>query len=269
MKLGGKILGLVAIFGCAIAACALVNDGGNPFHPIVVRNVFGLHDPPVVTNTEPVIPSVKITLTGITTFLGQKNALLEWPDEPQAARPGQLAQPAGKHYAMLTEGRRDGIVEVVSIDDKSGIVKVKNNNQIETLSFEKNGAKLPPGSPLPAALGGLPPPPGYSSIPAAPAGGGYGTPGASTVTAIGGGTAGAKGIPSRQMRLPTPAQPAAATTTTTTAAQPVKSIEEQAIMFAIEDKLNEGNPKHPPSPPTPINPEGGKVPPPPPPPGPK
>lgn len=243
MKSGGKVLCLLVAFGCAFAARALVNDADNPYHAIVARNVFGLHDPPPPPSpTNDLPPSVKVTLTGISTFLGRENAFLEWPDAPVSG------QPAGKKtYAMLVEGQKQDMVEVVKIDVKAGTVKIKNNNIPETLDFKL--AKLPPASfPPPTALGGGIPPVPTGINPSL---------GGSTTTAIG--NNGGKTLPSRQLRLPNTAQSAAVgTTTAQTAAQPTKSLEQQILELEIEAELNKNNPKYPPVPPTPANPTRNK-----------
>jgi len=90
MKFGGRIAFCLVVFGCAITARAIVNDTGNPYHPIVERNVFGLKDPPpkVEDSGPPKPPPANITLTGITDVLGRKLALVEWV-EPVV--PGQPA----------------------------------------------------------------------------------------------------------------------------------------------------------------------------------
>lgn len=53
---------------------------------------------------------------------------------------------------MLSEGQLDGGIEVVSIDEKAGVVKVKNNGISETLDFANNGAKLTSSAPLAAGM---------------------------------------------------------------------------------------------------------------------
>ena len=135
--LGGFVLGL--------GARGLIADvPGNPYQGIVERNVFNLKPPPPVGPPEPPpAPVPKITLTGITTILGNKRALmkvLEPPKPPQAAK---------EESYILTEGQRDGEIEVLAIDEQAGTVKVNNHGTVQELTFDKDGAKLP-GSPLSA-----------------------------------------------------------------------------------------------------------------------
>src|SRR5436853_2071359 len=83
---------------------------------IAPRNIFGLKQPQVqnqVTQPPPTqLPTVK--LTGITTILGYKLALLKI--QPPL-KPGE--QPR-EQTLMLTEGQRDGDIEVLQIDEKTG-----------------------------------------------------------------------------------------------------------------------------------------------------
>ena len=251
MKLGGKIAFCLAAFGCAIAARAVVNDGSNPYHPIVERNVFGLKDPPKIEEPgPPKPPPANITLTGITDVLGRKLALLEWV-EPVI--PGQPAN-TKKNYSTLTEGQREGQIEVLEIDVKAGTVKVNNYGETKTLSFKDNGAKLPATPFTPSPVGGIPSPVASIPAPLSPQPNTF----ASTTTTIGtsaGATPGVKTIPSRQLRLPASAQPQPAATASTQQPQPPQlSTEEQLILLHVEnavhaDEISKG--KYPPLPPLP------------------
>lgn len=58
---------------------------------------------------------------------------------------------------ILTEGQREGDVEIVQIDEKSGVVKIKNQNVDQTLDFKTDGAKTQPmANPVP--MPGMVPP---------------------------------------------------------------------------------------------------------------
>jgi hypothetical protein len=128
--------------------------GGNPYRGIVERNVFSLKDPPPPPKlAPPAAPPVKITLTGITTILGNKRALM------RAQIPARPPEPAKEESYMLAEGQRDGDIEVLTIDEKAGTVKVSNHGVPETLDFANNGAKLV-NAPPPIAAPALPPPMG-------------------------------------------------------------------------------------------------------------
>jgi hypothetical protein len=138
---------------CSLTISAWGNTGDNPYKTIVDRNVFGLKPPPPsgpAEGTEPKTPPPKITLTGITTILGNKRALMKTP--PAAVKPGE--QPREQSY-ILSEGQRDGELEVVQIDEKTGSVKLMYAGTPVTLTFEKDGPKTAPGG-LPAPAGMVP-----------------------------------------------------------------------------------------------------------------
>ena len=239
---------------CTLAAAVLAADGraivpdnaSEQYQAIKERNVFGLRPPPTQpppSNAPPQLP--KITLTGITTILGNKRALMKVL--PLGLKPGEVAKELS---LILTEGERESEIEVLQIDEKNGSVKVDNSGTVMTLTFEKDGAKLPataaPGtvpnvrSPLPVA--------GTVTNPYLPA----------TMPA-----ATARKFPPRNSRFPTPpplpgmtgaaAAPAggvpaptglvpATTVPTTPAADQETTAEEQAIIQEIQRQVNANNP---------------------------
>jgi hypothetical protein len=132
---------------------------GGPYQGIVGRNVFGLNQkPPAPEINTPPPPSSKVFLTGITTILGNKCALLK---TTPPARPGE---PAKEQAITLAEGQRDGDIEVLEINEKAGTVKISNFGTITMLDFDKDGVKVaaaPPGPGGPMARpGGMMPGPG-------------------------------------------------------------------------------------------------------------
>jgi len=170
-------------------------DSANPYQGIVDRNVFGLKPPPVAPRPEDnKPPPPKITLTGITTILGNKRALMN------VAMPAKPPDPAKQKSFILAEGQRDGDIEVLEIDETSGTVKVDDFGTVMVLDINKDGAKLPasPITPVPIAqppgsVGYRPPAPNPYAAPAPDANQG-----------------GLKTIPTRQLRLPPPEVPAGA-----------------------------------------------------------
>ena len=139
MSWGGKgpVLAM-GIYLLGIATHVVTADvPDNTYGNIVVRNLFDLKPIPQITNELPTPPPPKITLTGITTILGKKQALLM---EQVPARPPQKAQ---EQSYILAEGERDGDIEVVSIDEKAGSVRVINHGIAQELTFEKDGVKMP------------------------------------------------------------------------------------------------------------------------------
>jgi len=156
----------------------------NPYQGIVDRNVFGLKPPPPPPSPEDnKPPPPPITLNGITTLLG-KRALLT------VQMPARPPEPAKLQSFILAEGQRDSEIEVLEIDEKAGSVKVNEFGTVVTLTFDKNGPKLPNA-----------PPPG---VPPSPNPLGVAQPGVTHAAAGSGlpGGGGMKTIPTRTVRLP-------------------------------------------------------------------
>jgi len=89
-------------------------------------------------------PPVKITLSGLTDILGEKQALLKAQIPPHPP-----ADPAHEESYILSEGQSESGIKVLAIDQKAGTVKVDNHGTVQTLDFENNGTKLPLASSLP------------------------------------------------------------------------------------------------------------------------
>ena len=170
MKHGEKMLMcmLAGLASCAAANAATSDSSDSPYQAIVERNVFGLKPPPPPPDPEAnKPPPPKITLTGITTILGNKRALMKMTPP---ATPGA---PAKEQAFTLGEGQREGDLEVLEIDEKAGTVKVNNFGTVSTLNWEDNGIKTaaaPPPGPVPGAKPGGFVPPAVGN-PAMPAGG--------------------------------------------------------------------------------------------------
>lgn len=142
---------LLLFSGCALVAGAqtlLADVPDSPYQGIVDRNVFNLKPPPnPEDNLPPKEPPPKIILTGFTTILGDKRVLFKVQVPP---RPANQAK---EESYILTEGQRDGDIEVLEIDEKAGSAKFNNHGTVQTLDLANNGAKpsaAPP--PAPAAL---------------------------------------------------------------------------------------------------------------------
>ncbi len=133
---------------------------GYRYQGISERNVFRLTDPPQVqvTNTEPPVILPKLFLTGITTILDRKTAMFRMQSP---AKPGE---PAKEESLMLAEGQRDGVIEVVSIDENAKEVRVRNSGTAMSLNFEKDGVKTASAAPPAMVPGGT-----MSPAPVAPA----------------------------------------------------------------------------------------------------
>jgi hypothetical protein len=151
MTHGGKAklcLLMSMLFSASAINMSLGATSESPYNAIIERNVFNLHPPPPPVNPADLIkktPPPKITLTGITTILGQKKTFLTLPPIKPGAAPEAM---------MLAEGQAYNEIEVKRIDEKAGVVEVVNHGEAQTLDFEHDGAK-PTGAP-PGAPGGVP-----------------------------------------------------------------------------------------------------------------
>jgi hypothetical protein len=148
MKVGRNILFCLA-GGFALHSTLRADDvalSGNPYAPVVVRNIFGLNPPPPFTPAPPDESSLpKISPNGITDILGSLQVLFK---VSSAARPGQ---PIKEESYILSEGQRQDDIEVVKIDEKAGTVTFKNHGTVQEL-------------PLVAATGGSAPAAGGSPV---------------------------------------------------------------------------------------------------------
>lgn len=146
----GYVLALGGLAGPAFAVTQNTNPVAH-FGDIQDRNVFGLKSPEVKTETSQPPKLPRLMLTGITTMLGNKQAFLK--ELPPVE--GKMPDAVKEKFLMLTEGQRDGEIEVLQIDEKTGSVKVSNSGTLMTLTFEKDGPK-PPVSAPPANQGIVP-----------------------------------------------------------------------------------------------------------------
>lgn len=189
-----RFVALGALILTGVVACAATADAGNPYADTIVgRNVFSLKTPPPPPNPEDLVkkdPPPKILLQGLTTILGRRQVLFK---VQLAAKPGQ---PAKEESYVLTEGERQGEIEVLEIDENAGVVKFNNHGTVEPLNMKDHVAKAPVGAPPPLAL----PQPGRPSLPGIPPPTASVNPapsGPSVVTTFG---AGSGQIPTRSMR---------------------------------------------------------------------
>jgi len=134
------------------------------YEQIPERNLFGLKPRETPAAQEPQRPPLrKVILTGVTTLGGYKRALLKV--EPLAGHAGEKEE-----SLILTEGQREGDIEVVQINEKTGKVTLNNAGVTETITFEKQAPSLPAGAPghmpgMPVGSTAAVPPP---ALPAAP-----------------------------------------------------------------------------------------------------
>ena len=103
--------------------------------------MFHLSPPPPAQLEQPSSPLPKITLTGITTIAGAKRALLkvEFPAKPP--------EPLKHRSYMLAEGKHDGPIGVLAINEKTARVKVDNCGTVMEITFEKPAPTPPKAEP--------------------------------------------------------------------------------------------------------------------------
>ena len=256
MKLNEKVaiqLALGLVVGTS-AWAVTAEPQGNPYQGVVVRNVFALKPPPDPESVKPPpTPPPTIELQGIMSMFGTQKALFR--TQGQAKPP----KPAEKVSMVLSVGQREGEIEVVAIDEKSGSVTFNNHGQPQTLNLTNDSVKLTPGAVPVAGLGGIVPP-AIPGVPPPATAFNPGQPAPSTVTTFSGARV---TIPTRSLRLPGSAAAglpvagtAAATPTTTQAAQPKPlTPEEQIVHMEVLRELHKNNPDFPPLPPTELTPQ--------------
>lgn len=230
-----------AFIGLSCSARAITS--ANHYDTIIDRNIFRLNPTPIATiptNTDPVLDR-KVDLSGISNIAGRKRAW--FVVSPKA---GSKDLPL---YLNLSEGERQDFLEVVSITEEQGEVKVLNAGNSMVLSLKTNILKPQPVAPTPAAPvatpvvnAGIPAP--VVPQPSTPSYGGetttsYGgrgpvtvSGGTPTVSVAGGQSAegtGLRTIPTRTLRLaPVANQPAAN--------QPPVDPVTQRVMMEVDNK---------------------------------
>jgi len=151
-----KGLGIIAIClagGLMLSVSLRASDvasSGNPYGPIVVRNVFGLNPPTIPDATPPGDPPPKITPNGIMTIFGQLQVLFK----VAPVKPGPGAK---EESYVLSEGQQQDDIEVTQINEKAGIITFNNHGTVQTLPLANTPALNTPGAPG----GGMAPSPSF------------------------------------------------------------------------------------------------------------
>ncbi len=129
----------------------------DPYHIIAERNCFRLTPvpPPQPAPAQPALPLPKVVLTGITTILGNKEALLK------VQFPATPGQPAKQQSYILAEGQRDGVIQVVEVNAKLGRVKLNNSGTVMEITFQKPEVAARPTTPVRSPW----PRPGWARVP--------------------------------------------------------------------------------------------------------
>jgi hypothetical protein len=136
------------VMNFAVLHAGALEERQTPYDRIAERNVFRLHAAEVIKDVPPKpVPLRKITLTGITTILGRPLAFITI--EGTKLQPGDSV--------MIGEGQAMNDIEVRSIDERAGVVRILNGTELQILTFEiakSTGIQpswTPAASPAPAA----------------------------------------------------------------------------------------------------------------------
>jgi hypothetical protein len=147
------VLWLVALAAPTIGLPAVTHavSPDSPYHVIARRNVFNLHDPPR-TNEPPheLPPTSNVKLTGITSLLGVKRAFFE------VSLPAERGKPPGKEQSfIIEEGERQGVIEVLQINERAATVTIRNEGVEAVLALDKSPGlpSSPTGPPTPGMAG--------------------------------------------------------------------------------------------------------------------
>jgi hypothetical protein len=125
-------IGLLGLLMCPASEAGLERSLPNRYQSIVERNVFHLvPEPPPPETPRPPLPEV--ALTGITTILDDKRALLK------IRYPAVAGAPAREEECILRPGEKEGPIEVVEIDERRESVTVNNSGTIMTITFAPAG----------------------------------------------------------------------------------------------------------------------------------
>lgn len=170
----------------------------HPYQAIILRNSFGLREPPAPAapppETAPPVNTTALKLTGLTTLLG-KRAMFVFND-------GKTNKVSG----LVSEGERDRFLtdlEVLEIDPAARRVKVVFGGKEMELDFVNNGLMPPTNVAAVAVVAGAPGRPGAPQLPTLPGqrtvnlGNPANQPGANP----GATTGGIRSVPTRPTRL--------------------------------------------------------------------
>ena len=130
--------------GC-LQIAARASQDANPYLAIAGHNSFGLSPLPTPSVQDPKTPPPEITLNGLMTIFGDKRALFK-----VRARSGE------EKSCILSEGQRDGDIELLSVDMKEDAITVNNHGVIQKITICKT-AILPMIENKVAANGGINP----------------------------------------------------------------------------------------------------------------
>ena len=132
MKISTRIL-LCLLGGFALstgARAATAESRDHPYRNIPATNVFRLKSPARPERPGP-LPPPKITLQGIATVLPRPHALFK------VMMPAKTSEPAKETSCVLSEGEREGEIQVLEINERDGTVKFLNHGVEQTLALPR------------------------------------------------------------------------------------------------------------------------------------
>ena len=133
---GHKVLFGVIGLGLFLGSSFMLEGAENPYQAISKRNAFKLaNEPPPRPAAPPPAPvkSEDIKLTGIYRHKGIERVALALVDPKKKTEPPK--------YIELAAGEKQGGIEIVSIDKKTGKVSVKEFGSMRSLTFKENTFK--------------------------------------------------------------------------------------------------------------------------------
>jgi len=136
-KRGVCLLGAFVVCANTHAATAIAKN--NPYaQAIVGRNVFSLNTATLPTIVVPPLPPPpRIILQGLTNINRRPQALCK---VQMPAKPGE---PVREISCVLSEGERQGEIEVLEIDEKAWTVKFINHGIVQTLNLKNDADRHP------------------------------------------------------------------------------------------------------------------------------
>ncbi len=157
------LVGALAVGGALSVSSQESASPDSPYRTIVERNPFGLKPPPPPAPVAPpVVEQAKtdLKLTGITSF-GSPKAYFMATDAKSKAP---------EYFSLGVDEKKDGI-EVLSIDNTSSSVRIRQNGAETLMTFGTHGVAPPTAPPAAVPGAGMPGAPGARpGMPGLPAG---------------------------------------------------------------------------------------------------
>ena len=130
-------LGVLVLGANTDAATVMPKE--NPYLTAIIgRNAFSLNTATVQTIVDPPPPPPpQIILQGLTSINRRRQVLFK------VQMPSKPGEPAREISWVLSEGERQGGIEVLEIDEKAWTVKFRNHGIVQTLSLKNDGDRHP------------------------------------------------------------------------------------------------------------------------------